>query len=83
MSVAVTIEVEGEMLSMLDDLAERLARPRASLVRQALEEWLAVESENVAAIQRGLAEAEAGIFASDEEVAAVFAKCGVTYGAGR
>jgi predicted transcriptional regulator len=80
---AVTIQLEGEALSLLDELAARLARPRAELVQQAVEEWLAVEAEHIARIEAGLAEADAGAFASDEEVAAAFAKYGVTYGASR
>ncbi len=83
MTVAVTIELEGRTLSLLDELAARLARPRAAIVQQALEEWLAVEAEQIAHIEAGLAQADAGLFVTDEEVAAVFAKYGVTYGASR
>jgi predicted transcriptional regulator len=82
MIAAVTIELEGKTLSLLDELATRLARPRAAIVQQALEEWLAAEAEDIAQIEAGT-EADAGLFASDDEVAAVFARYGVAYDAGR
>jgi predicted transcriptional regulator len=52
-------------------------------VQEAVEDWLARQRAEVAQIEAGLAEADAGLFASGEEVAAVFAKYGVAYGGER
>ena len=80
---AVTIELDEETLSALDAFVAKLDRPRSILVGQALEEWLAVQEWQLKEIEAGIADADAGRFATEEEVAAVFAKYGVRYGADR
>ena len=54
-------------------MAAALERPRSWVVMRALEEFVAEEAWQVEAIRRGIAEADAGDFASDGEVEAVFA----------
>lgn len=83
MASPVTFELDDETLSALDDYAARVERPRSALVNEALAEWLAFQKSQVEEIEAGLADADAGRFASDEEVAAVFLKYGVRYGGDR
>ena len=80
---AFTISIDEATLTALDDLAARTASSRDALVHQALESYLELQAWQLKEIEAGVADADAGNFASDEEVAAVFAKHGVAYGAGR
>jgi predicted transcriptional regulator len=83
MTAAVTIELDEETLSALDAFAAKLDRSRSALVSQALEEWLALQDWQIKEIEAGVADADAGRFATEDEVAAVFAKHGARYGADR
>jgi predicted transcriptional regulator len=80
MTAPVTIELEVETLTALDALVARSDLSRSALVNLALEEWLAAQASQMAEIEAGIADADAGRFAADEKVAAVFAKYGVKYG---
>ena len=70
----VTIEISEDLQKQLDDLARAMERPRSWVIGRALEDFVAVNAWHVAEIEAGLAEADAGDFASDEEVRAVFAR---------
>ena len=83
MTAAVTIELDEETLSALDAFVARLDRPRNALVSQALEEWLALQEWQLKEIEAGIADADAGRFATEEEVSAIVAKYGVRYSADR
>ena len=83
MTAAVTIHLNEETLSALDALSARLDQPRSALVNQALEDWLTLQKWQMDQIAAGIADADAGNFATDEEVSAVFAKYGVRYGENR
>jgi predicted transcriptional regulator len=83
MTAPVTFELKEETISALDAYAARIDRPRNALVDEALEEWLALKQWQVEEIEAGIADADAGRFASDEEVAAIFAKYGASYGPDR
>jgi predicted transcriptional regulator len=65
------------MRKQLDHLAEATGRSKSFLTSQALEDYLKRESWQVAAIQKGVASAQRGEFAGEEEVAKRFAKRGV------
>ena len=82
MTAPVTIEFNEETLTALDAFVARSDLSRSALVNLALEEWLAGQASQIAEIEAGIADADTGRFATDEEVAAVFAKHGVKYGAG-
>ena len=82
MTAPVTIEFDEKTLTALDAFVARSELSRNALVNLALEEWLAGQASQIAEIEAGIADADAGRFATDEEVAAVFAKHGVKYGAG-
>jgi predicted transcriptional regulator len=73
-SPVLTWRVKPALKRKLDKVAAALDRPRSWVLTQALESYLEQQSWQVAEIRQGLAEADAGEFASDEEVKAVFEK---------
>ncbi len=74
---AFTVRLQDETATKLDLLAEKLDRSRAYVATQAIEDFIAREEWQLAEIESGLSEATAGDFASDSEVAAIFAKYAV------
>ena len=71
---AFTVRVPNETADKLDKLAEKLDRSRAYVAAQAIEAFVEREAWQLAEIEAGLAEADAGDFAKDEDFARVVAK---------
>jgi predicted transcriptional regulator len=71
---AFTVRVSDETASKLDQIAEKLDRSRSYMAAQAIEDYVAREEWQIAEIEAGLAEANRGEFASDDEVAKVVGK---------
>ena len=71
---AITIRLDADLTERLDRLAEMLDRPLADIAADAVAEYVAAEEAEIAKIKEGLAAADRGDFASEEEVAAVIAK---------
>ncbi|TSA02763.1 MAG: ribbon-helix-helix protein, CopG family [Nitrospiraceae bacterium] len=76
-STTISIRVPAAMREQLEHLAEATGRSKSFLTSQALEDYLKREAWQVAAIKKGVAAAERGEFAGDDEVAKRFAKRGV------
>ncbi len=74
MTAAFTIRLDDQMLAKLDALAADTDRSRSWLAAKAIEDYLELNAWQIARIKDGIAEADRGEFASDEEVEAVFAK---------
>ena len=74
MSAAFTIRLEEATLSALDQLAGKTDRSRNWLVVRAIEDFVALNSWQLEKIEAGIAAADWGEFASDEEVARVKSK---------
>lgn len=74
---AFTVRVSDETAQKLDQLAEKMDRSRSYVAVQAIDDYIARETWQLAEIEAGLAQANRGEFATDEQVAAVFAKFGV------
>lgn len=70
----VTFDLPIEVKERLDALAKRTDQPASDLVVEAIRSYVEVQDWQVEEIEQGLRDAEAGDFATDEEVAAVFAK---------
>lgn len=70
LSVRVTEEIEQQ----LNALAKSTGRSKSWLAGQAMQDYLSRESWQVAEIEQAIIEADAGDFASDEEVAAKMKK---------
>ncbi|MGA1802523.1 CopG family ribbon-helix-helix protein [Rhizobium sp. HT1-10] len=71
---AFTVRVSDETVSKLDQIAEKLDRSRSYMAAQAIEDYVAREEWQLAEIEAGLAEADRGEFASDQDVAKIVGK---------
>ncbi len=72
MSSVLTVRVPEETQQDLLSLAKVTGRSRSWIAMQAIHEYLERERWQVSQIQEGIAEADAGDFATTEEVAALF-----------
>lgn len=77
MSAAFTVRLDETTLGALDRLAEKTERSRNWLVAKAVEDYLAQNAWQVAKIEAGIAAADRGDFASDNELARVRKKFAV------
>ena len=74
MTAPFTVRLEEETLQALDTLAAKTDRSRNWLVSRAIESYLSLNAWQIAKIEEGVAAADRGDFATDEEVEAVFSK---------
>ncbi|HMN66718.1 MAG TPA: CopG family ribbon-helix-helix protein [Burkholderiaceae bacterium] len=72
-----TIRLEPEIKERLDLLAAATHRSKSFLAAEAIRQYVELNEWQVAETRAALAEANAGDFASDEEVEAVAARWGV------
>jgi len=70
----VTVTLPVGIKERLGDLARVTSRSEDGLAAEAISSYVDLQEWQVERIQRGLREADAGEFAEDEEVAAVFAR---------
>ena len=73
----VTTRIDEETQSRLDQLAKATDRSRSWLVADAIRRYVEEEGWQVAAIEEGVRQADAGDFATEEEVKAAFAEWSV------
>ena len=71
---AITVRLEAAKRAELDELARATSRDRSFLVNEAIDAYLAVHRWQIARIEQGLRQAEAGEFAGEDEVNAAFAR---------
>jgi RHH-type rel operon transcriptional repressor/antitoxin RelB len=69
-----TLRLDGTLRSELDKLATATRRSRSFLAAEAIRDYVALNSWQIAGIQKGLAEAERGEFASESELGRVAKK---------
>jgi predicted transcriptional regulator len=74
MSAAFTVRLDEATLGALDQLAEKTDRSRTWLVTKAIEEYVTLNAWQIGKIEAGIAAADQGDFASDEDVARVRTK---------
>jgi RHH-type transcriptional regulator, rel operon repressor / antitoxin RelB len=74
MSTTMTIRLEDEVKDRLEVLAESTQRSKSFLAAEAVRVYLETHEWQVAEIQAGLVEADAGDFVSDKEVTALAKK---------
>jgi predicted transcriptional regulator len=70
--VSVSFRTDAKKIKQLDALAKKQRRARTQLIDDALENYLEIQQWHMREIEAGIREANAGNFASDEEVRAVF-----------
>ena len=73
-TATLTLRVPVEVRNQLDQLAEATHRTKSYLVGEAIRQYLDLEAWQVGEIQQAIKEADAGDFASDDEVDAVLTK---------
>jgi len=74
MSAALTVRLDDATAGTLDRLAQKTGRSPDSLVAQAVQDYLALNSWQLEQIESGIAAAERGDFASVDEISRVRAK---------
>jgi predicted transcriptional regulator len=77
MSTTMTIRLESELKSRLDDLANITDRSRSYLAAEAIREFIELNEWQLQEITQAVSEAEGGEFASDPDVEKVLTKWGV------
>jgi predicted transcriptional regulator len=70
----VTARIDEETHGKLDNLAKAVDRSRSWLVADAVRRYVEEESWQVAAVEEGVRQADAGNFATADEVKAAFAR---------
>ena len=76
MSVATSFRADREKIEALDFLAKKTGTTRNKLINRALDDLLEHQAWLMREIEDGIAEADRGEFATDEEVLVVFKKYG-------
>lgn len=73
-TATLSIKVPVDVKNRLDRLAKDTSKSRSSLAANAISSFVELYEWQVAEIHRGIREADAGEFASAEEVSSVFEK---------
>jgi predicted transcriptional regulator len=76
----ITFRLDSETRAALDAIATVMERDRSAILNEAVRLYLELHQWQIEEIQQGIAEADAGDFASDAEVDDLFAK--LTHAAG-
>jgi predicted transcriptional regulator len=71
-TTAITVRLNEETVAALDRLAERTKRSRSWLASRAVEEYVSLNEWQIARIEDGIAAADRGDFASEEEMAGIW-----------
>ena len=69
-----SLRLPDELTSQLDAMAAATGRTKSFLAGQAIRDYIEREAWQIAEIQKAISEAEAGDFASDDEVSAISAR---------
>lgn len=76
-STTMTIRLPPALKARLDQLAEATQRSRSFLATEAVREFVELNEWQVCELQQAVREADAGDFATPEEVGSVLSKWGV------
>lgn len=72
--MSVSFRTERAQIEQLDALAKQQHRDRTQLIEEAIEQYLELQRMYLAKIDEGIAAADRGDFATEEEVQAQFAR---------
>ncbi|MGD0507950.1 MAG: CopG family ribbon-helix-helix protein [Terriglobales bacterium] len=67
-SSVLTLRLDAKLKNKLDRLSKSMNRSRSFVAAQAIQEFVSVNEWQINEIKKGLAEADAGDFASEEEM---------------
>jgi predicted transcriptional regulator len=73
-SSVLTLRLDAKLKKQLDRLSKSMNRTRSFVAAQAIQEYVSVNEWQITEIKKGLAEADAGDFATGEEVQQVMKK---------
>lgn len=76
MQVSMSMRLPEEISNELAELAKATGRTKSFLAVEAVKEFIAREKWQIEKIQKGLADADQGLFAADEEINALHKKWG-------
>ena len=71
-TATMTVQLPAEIKERLEELARATSQPESVLAAEAISSYVDLREWQIRKIEQGLREAQAGEFASDEEVAAFF-----------
>ena len=74
MAIDLTVHLDETTLDALDDLARHTNRPRNQLATEAIEDYVAFNARQIEKIKEGIAAADCGDFATEEEMNRLWAK---------
>jgi len=77
MPVSMSMRLPEDLALRLGELSKATGRTKSFLALRALRDFVERETWQVAEIQQGIEEADQGLFASEEEVQAVYDKWGI------
>ncbi len=69
-----TLRVDSKLKKKLDKLAKTTQRSRSFLAAEAIREYVALNEWQIEEIEKAIVQADAGDFATDEEVEEIFRK---------
>ena len=69
-----TLRIDSQLKKKLDKLAKTTQRSRSFLAAEAIREYVTLNEWQIAEIKRGIREADAGNFATEDDVAAMRTK---------
>ena len=72
----INVRLPEALYKQIEELAKATARSKSFLTIDALTNYVQSESWQISDIQEGIMEADAGEFATDKQIKAVFAKYG-------
>jgi predicted transcriptional regulator len=72
--VNVTVRLDQDTVAFLDKLAATEDRDRSYMIKQAVANFVQLHRWQIEEIEKAIKEADAGLFASDEEVEKCFGK---------
>ena len=73
-TINVTIRLDKETVAFLDGIAKHDERDRSYVIRRAIRNFVEMQQWQLEDIRQAIKEADAGDFATDEEVAKLFGK---------
>jgi RHH-type rel operon transcriptional repressor/antitoxin RelB len=72
--VSITVRLDQETVAFLDQIAEVEDRDRSYLIKQAVANFVRLHRWQIEEIEKAVKEADAGLFATEEEVEQLFSK---------
>ena len=72
-----SMQLPEDLAAQLGELAQAVGQSTQGLALQALRDFVAQERWQLAEIEKGLAEADRGDFASEDEMRALYSKWGI------